>query len=39
MTICLKGLRKGINMVKFKFKWETEFKQTEIGEIPREWEM
>ena len=21
-----------------KFKWETEFKQTEIGEIPREWE-
>ena len=21
-----------------KFKWETEFKKTEIGEIPREWE-
>ena len=22
-----------------KFKWETEFKQTEIGEVPREWEI
>jgi len=22
-----------------KFKWETEFKQTEIGEVPREWEV
>ena len=22
-----------------KFKWETEFKKTEIGEIPREWEV
>ena len=21
-----------------RFKWETEFKQTEIGEVPREWE-
>ena len=21
-----------------KFKWETEFKKTEIGEIPKEWE-
>jgi len=20
-----------------KFKWETEFKETEIGEIPRDW--
>ena len=37
MIICLKGLRKGINMV--EFKWETEFKQTEIGEVPREWEV
>jgi len=37
MIICLKGLKKGINMV--KFKWETEFKQTEIGEVPREWEV
>jgi len=37
MTICLKRLRKGINMV--KFKWETEFKQTEIGEVSRGWEV
>ena len=22
-----------------KFKWETEFKQTEIGKVPREWEV
>jgi type I restriction enzyme S subunit len=22
-----------------RFRWETEFKETEIGEIPREWEM
>ena len=22
-----------------KFKWETEFKETEIGEIPRDWEV
>jgi len=22
-----------------KFKWETEFKETEIGEIPKDWEM
>lgn len=22
-----------------KFKWETEFKQTEVGEIPKEWEV
>jgi len=22
-----------------KFKWETEFKQTEIGEVPRDWEV
>ena len=24
--------------LKIKFRWETEFKETEIGEIPREWE-
>jgi len=22
-----------------KFKWETEFKETEIGEVPRGWEV
>ena len=22
-----------------KFKWETKFKKTEIGEIPRDWEI
>ncbi|MFZ8805907.1 MAG: restriction endonuclease subunit S, partial [Candidatus Calescibacterium sp.] len=22
-----------------KFRWETEFKETEIGEIPKEWEV
>jgi len=22
-----------------KFKWETEFKETEIGEIPKDWEV
>jgi len=22
-----------------KFEWETEFKETEIGEIPRDWEV
>ena len=26
-----------MNMV--KFKWETEFKETEIGEIPKDWEV
>jgi Type I restriction modification DNA specificity domain. len=25
--------------LKIKFRWETEFKETEIGEIPREWEV
>jgi len=25
--------------LRIKFRWETEFKETEIGEIPREWEM
>ncbi len=25
--------------LKVKFRWETEFKETEIGEIPREWEV
>jgi Restriction endonuclease S subunits len=25
--------------LKMKFRWETEFKETEIGEIPREWEV
>jgi type I restriction enzyme S subunit len=25
--------------LKIKFRWETEFKETEIGEIPKEWEM
>uniref|UniRef100_A0A7C5X338 Restriction endonuclease subunit S n=1 Tax=Thermocrinis ruber TaxID=75906 RepID=A0A7C5X338_9AQUI len=25
--------------LKIKFRWETEFKETEIGEIPREWKM
>jgi type I restriction enzyme S subunit len=24
--------------LKIKFRWETEFKETEIGEIPRDWE-
>jgi len=24
---------------RMKFRWETEFKETEIGEIPREWEV
>jgi type I restriction enzyme S subunit len=24
---------------RIKFRWETEFKETEIGEIPREWEV
>jgi len=28
---------KVVNML--KFKWETEFKETEIGEIPRDWEI
>ena len=22
-----------------KFRWETEFKETEIGEIPKDWEV
>lgn len=22
-----------------KFRWETEFKETEIGEIPKDWEI
>ena len=22
-----------------KFKWETEFKETEIGKIPKDWEI
>jgi type I restriction enzyme S subunit len=25
--------------LRIKFRWETEFKETEIGEIPREWEV
>jgi type I restriction enzyme S subunit len=25
--------------LKIKFRWETEFKETEIGEIPRDWEV
>jgi type I restriction enzyme S subunit len=25
--------------LRIKFRWETEFKETEIGEMPREWEM
>lgn len=25
--------------LRIKFRWETEFKETEIGEIPREWEI
>jgi type I restriction enzyme S subunit len=25
--------------LRMKFRWETEFKETEIGEIPREWEV
>jgi len=25
--------------LKIKFRWETEFKETEIGEIPKEWEV
>lgn len=25
--------------MKMKFKWETDFKETEIGEIPRDWEV